>query len=837
MAGNGGTFNGSVAIVNTTAAAVSGWISNFSQPSGFAYDGIGAKVFVSDFTPCCPAYVQVANATRGSSSQNISMGGLNPEAITFDPDNENLYVNGGYGQGVMVINGSSNTVVLNITGPSLSNGSPVASVYDPANHRLYVPVQGANNDVALIDTVNQSLVGSIPLPSGVTPIGAAIDSARGWLFVAGQGGCVPCAGSVVVINTTSNGVVASIPLSFPPTSLAFDSSNREVYVTGSTSYANYTNPATGVVTVINTTSDSVVGEVGAGQSPDSILYDPSNTNLYVADPGSGTLIVIPSTLAATPVTVNEVGLPNGTVWYVNLTDGEVYSSASSSLTFFETNGSYAFSVASWDGTYTAPGGGFGVSGSPVTINITFVENPNVVTFQEVGLPANTYWSVYLYGSPLGNNTTTYFQDKNTTQGTLSFIVPNGRYQFYVFSAYSNGTTYSPVLPNGTVNETGVPVTINVTFVPLCTVQFNETGLPFYYTWQVTFNGSQGSGWNGAPITFNVPAGTYTFSVPSVSGYGASPSSGSITVTNRTVYVTINFAFVTYPVTFAETGLPAGTSWGVLTQHGFNNTTSESETFNFSNGSFLFLVWTVPGYLVTPSFGVFNVTGGPLLVNVTFEPLLYNVTFSESGLPVGTPWSVSVGDLTVNATTSSVTFALPNGSFAFTTTAGPSYTTNPSRGELTVSGASTTEAITFQAIPVYPVTFSENGLGAGQPWSVALDNYTEGSTGGALEFAVPNGTYSFTVTAQDGFLVTPTNGSFEVNGGAVSVSINFTAASPVKAPETFIGLPATEGYALVGTIAGLLVGTAIGLALRRRRGPPPVAATQPWAEGPPPQQGT
>lgn len=835
-AGNGGTYNGSVAIVNTTAAAVSGWVSNFSQPTGIAYDGIGAKVFVSDFTPCCPAYVQVANATNGSTSQKISTGGLNPQAITFDPDNENLYVNGAWGQGMTVINGSTDTVVLNITGPSFSNGNPVASVYDPANHRLYVPVQGAN-DVALIDTLNQSLVGSIPLPSGVSPVGAAIDSSHGLLYVAGQSGCLPCSGSVVVVNTSTNGVVTSIPLSFPPTSLTYDSSNREVYVTGSTSYANYTNPATGVVTLINTTSDSVVGEIGAGQSPDSILYDPSNTNLYVADPVSGTLIVIPSTLTATPVTVNEVGLPNGTVWYVNLTDGEVYSSASSSLTFFETNGSYAFSAAAWDGTYTAPGGAFGVSGSPVTINATFVENPNVVTFQEVGVPANTFWSVYFFGSSLGNNTTTYSLDKNTTRSTLSFIVPNGTYHFYVAAVYSNGSVFSPFPSNGTVNETGVPRTINITFAPLYAVEFNETGLPYYLTWQVTFNGSQGFGSYGSTISFYAAPGTYAFSVPSVSGYGASPSSGSITVTNQTVYITVHFAFVTYPVTFAETGLPPGTSWGVLTQHGFNNTTSESETFNFSNGSFLFLVWTVPGYLVTPSFGVFNVSGGPVLVNVTFEPQLYNVTFSESGLPAGTPWSVSVGNLTVDATTSSLTFALPNGSFAFTSTAGPNFTSSPPSGQLTVSGASATEAIAFRAIPTYSVSFSETGLGAAQPWSVTLDNHTVGSTGGALDFAVPNGTYDFTVAAQDGFLVTPTNGSVEVDGGAVSVSINFTAANPVRPPATFVGLPAPEGYALVGAIAGLLVGTAIGLALRRRRGPPPVAATQPWSEGPPPQQGT
>ncbi|MGC9137644.1 MAG: S53 family peptidase, partial [Thermoplasmata archaeon] len=78
------------------------------------------------------------------------------------------------------------------------------------------------------------------------------------------------------------------------------------------------------------------------------------------------------------------------------------------------------------------------------------------------------------------------------------------------------------------------------------------------------------------------------------------------------------------------------------------------------------------------------------------PATYTVTFTESGLPSGTSWSVTLAGSTKSSTTNTITFSEPNGSYSFSVGTVTGYTASPSSGTINVNGANVNQAITFTA---------------------------------------------------------------------------------------------------------------------------------------------
>jgi hypothetical protein len=81
----------------------------------------------------------------------------------------------------------------------------------------------------------------------------------------------------------------------------------------------------------------------------------------------------------------------------------------------------------------------------------------------------------------------------------------------------------------------------------------------------------------------------------------------------------------------------------------------------------------------------------------------------------------------------------------------------------------------------------------------------------------------------------------VDGAPVLEPISFSAAPPpsgshAAAPSEFLGLPLTEGYAVVGAIILVGILAVVAILWSRRRGPPPpegaAAPPTPGTVGPP-----
>ncbi len=155
---------------------------------------------------------------------------------------------------------------------------------------------------------------------------------------------------------------------------------------------------------------------------------------------------------------------------------------------------------------------------------------------------------------------------------------------------------------------------------------------------------------------------------------------------------------------------------------------------------------------------------------------YNVTFTESGLPSGTSWSVTISGSTVSSITTSLTFSKPNGTYAYTVSPVAGYKATPNTGSVTVSGAAASQSIAFTVLPPgsYTVTFTESGLPGGTSWSVTFNGTAGSSATSTIAFTIGNGTWPFTVGSVTGYSASPASGNVAVSGAAASQGVTFTS---------------------------------------------------------------
>ncbi|HEV8049559.1 MAG TPA: hypothetical protein VGP88_03095, partial [Thermoplasmata archaeon] len=197
------------------------------------------------------------------------------------------------------------------------------------------------------------------------------------------------------------------------------------------------------------------------------------------------------------------------------------------------------------------------------------------------------------------------------------------------------------------------------------------------------------------------------------------------------------------VWFNETGLPTGTTWTVTVDATNYASSTSSILIDLGPGSHTYTVGPIAGFQTTPSTGSLSVGSNSQAVSLTFTAL-YAVTFTESGLPHGTTWSLTLGATTHSSNSNAIGFEATNGTYAYQIGLVPGYHLGHPSGTVTVSGSPTGVSLTF--LPTkYFVTFTEFGLPTNTTWSVTVDGSTvlSGMTRG-LGVHEPNGTYTYAI---------------------------------------------------------------------------------------------
>jgi YVTN family beta-propeller protein len=298
--------------------------------------------------------------------------------------------------------------------------------------------------------------------------------------------------------------------------------------------------------------------------------------------------------------------------------------------------------------------------------------------------------------------------------------------------------------------------------------------------------------------------------------------------------------VTYSVTFTESGMPTAAGGGVALNGGDLTPFGPGGALTFSglaNGSYNYTVSAGAGYqlMTTTPSSPLTVDGANVTVSVTFEAV-YTLTFTETGmLPAAGGGVALTTDREAQLTHyfgqgGILTFSgLGNGTYSFTTFPGTGYqqVSSTLSSPVAVNGTGATVVVEFEA--VYSVTFTQSGIPNGTTWTVQVTltstprmadasgaagaNWSVSSTGPTALLLLPNGTFSYLITAP-GYQTT--TGTFSVSGQTQPV--------PVTVSPNSSGQPGWV-YAIIGVvIAGVVVGVVIGL-MRHRR-PPSISPPPP-----------
>lgn len=509
---------------------------------------------------------------------------------------------------------------------------------------------------------------------------------------------------------------------------------------------------------------------------------------YAAQPSSGTFnvsgaapptITISFTLNRYVVTFVESGLPNGTVWSVSLPSLPALSAvAPANLTAELGNGSYIYSAASANRSYETPGGSFVVAGAPLAVAVEFATGANV-TFAEFGLPAGTRWWLNISGQP----------SLNTTGSTIGIWLPNGNYTFTAQPANKN---YLPL--RGSFSVQGGPVSLDLFFSPLLfAVTFTASGLPSSTRWWVNITGVVSASSTAKTITLYLTNGTYSYAIGSANRKYMAPA-GSFSVNGGPASVAVTFHLVTYQVLFVETGLGKSIQWwvNISGQVPLSSTSAELNA-TLPNGTYTYTVASA-NLAYAALGGLFRVSGGGGPISITF---FQGVIFSETGLPSGDTWSVTLNGSTVTSTTSPIDFTpeTVGGSYLpFLVTTSASLGVNVSSGFVWLGSAAVTVPVTIGAPHI--VTFG--GEASGWSWSIWVGESTDSvnaevtseSGVGALYAIEPNGNIQYSPGIEtgtyDGYAcdIFPTYYDEVVTAkvsGDTSVTVSYPAPSSTTCP--------------------------------------------------------
>ena len=157
----------------------------------------------------------------------------------------------------------------------------------------------------------------------------------------------------------------------------------------------------------------------------------------------------------------------------------------------------------------------------------------------------------------------------------------------------------------------------------------------------------------------------------------------------------------------------------------------------------------------------------------------------------------------SATTYTVRFLAPNGTYSYSMTGPSGWIASPYSGSLYVNGSPFVQTVVWSKF-TYRVAFSEVGLPGGTIWSVSLAGVSTFANTSEIEFSEPNGSYLYSLGRVPGYRTAARDGIVTTNGSAVLVPLTFTA---VTYPVTFreYGLPAGATWTL--SIAGENLSTA------------------------------
>lgn len=461
-----------------------------------------------------------------------------------------------------------------------------------------------------------------------------------------ESGLVPGTPWSVDLNYTEAAVAGlnwTVPLgyysSFYPVGEAYDSGTGQVFIA---------DDVNGSVTVLNATDGYVVDTVAVGANPVNLTYDSGRNEVFVANAGSGNVSVISGTNDTVVASIPVGSYPSGIAY--DPERGEVFVANADSSTvsvISDTSNTVVATIPVSEGSTSVT---YDSGQHEVFVASKWSETVSVISDTNNTIVAN----LTLFGyEPIA-----LAYDSDLSEVFVASYYPGAVIAISDTTDTVIGSVYVPTYADALVYDSGQ----------------QELFVSEYYESIVTAVSA-----SSLALLANVVVGS------GPDGLAYDPSLGEVFVSNSrdsTVSSVRDF-----PVVFTV------------------STTSRTTNLEFTlpNGSYPFAVPAPTGYVATPSGGNITVNGCAVGASIVFglAPGYYLATFSESGLPLGTSWSVSVDGLpSWGSNTSDVSIVLANGSYTYTVTSA-NQTYSAFGGSFEVSGASPSVAVVFSELIVAP----------------------------------------------------------------------------------------------------------------------------------------
>ncbi|MGB6500042.1 MAG: thermopsin family protease [Thermoplasmata archaeon] len=275
------------------------------------------------------------------------------------------------------------------------------------------------------------------------------------------------------------------------------------------------------------------------------IYGPSYYYLSYIYGGGDYAPLVPTLGPA--VTFVEHGLVPGTMWGADVNVGglEVGFETTSNfetLSVFGAPGHYVWFAAPPPIGYTSHSTGtVRLTDHPITVGVVFHVAPgySLLKVRESGLPSGSAWSVVVNGTTPA--TDAFNTTATTNSSSVTVLVFDGTYDFTVPSVPG----YFPSPSSGSLAITG-GTTLHVRFhIVTYALVFSETGIPAGRSWSVRITGPVTGGRTvtrtlssrGSSITFEVPNGTYSYTILPGAHTVCVPNTGSQAISGAGATVT------------------------------------------------------------------------------------------------------------------------------------------------------------------------------------------------------------------------------------------------------------------------------------------------------------
>lgn len=277
------------------------------------------------FAPLVAATLVLSTAVPAFADATVStvQVGKSPWGVAVTPDGQHVYVVNPQSGTVSVVDTAANTVGSTI---SVGDGVPYSVAINPAGTRAYV-ANSYSQDISVIDTSTNAVTATIPVVGGLDEdvlSGADIainpDGTRAYVTLAGQD-------NVFVVDLVANILLHTVPLGVGPSGVAVSPDGTHFYVASADHVAALDSSQTGIVSIIDSASDTVTGKISVGTNLNALAINPAGTRLYAVGQGigKGQLSVIDINTKAVVSNIAMGGTPAGVA--VNSAGTRVYATS------------------------------------------------------------------------------------------------------------------------------------------------------------------------------------------------------------------------------------------------------------------------------------------------------------------------------------------------------------------------------------------------------------------------------------------------------------------------------------------------------------------------------